>query len=200
MSLSRWRPPPAACSAAAAATCQRLFAFLVLQLAAAEEASGPQAIAQLREIVCGPAPNDAECLKVKEAALGKLADELVAAKDAPALRSLLTELRPLFAAIPKAKTAKIVRTIIDSIAKVPDSQQLLVSPRGMQHASCGQAGMSRGSAWPGHMHAAGRRRIAPAATHACWQFAKPIRCNCMVFSYQPLGRGKAAGLDCLHVS
>ncbi|KAL4433751.1 hypothetical protein ABPG75_000192 [Micractinium tetrahymenae] len=101
-------------------------AALQQQLAAAEEASVPQAIAQLREIVSGPAPNDADCLKVKEAALGKLADALVAAKDAPALRSLLTELRPLFGAIPKAKTAKIVRTIIDSIARVPDSQQLLL--------------------------------------------------------------------------
>lgn len=101
-------------------------AALQQQLAAAEEASGPQAIAQLREIVSGPAPNDAECLKVKEAALGKLADALVQANDAPALRSLLTELRPLFGAIPKAKTAKIVRTIIDSIARVPGSQQLLL--------------------------------------------------------------------------
>ena len=41
---------------------------------------------------------------------------------------LLTELRPLFAVIPKAKTAKIVRTIIETIAKVPNSAQLQVLP------------------------------------------------------------------------
>ena len=47
-------------------------------------------------------------------------------KDAGALRNLLTELRPLFAVITKAKTAKIVRTIIETIAKVPNSTQLQV--------------------------------------------------------------------------
>ena len=41
----------------------------------------------------------AESLKVKDAALGRLTDLLVKAGDAPALRSLLTDLRPLFAAM-----------------------------------------------------------------------------------------------------
>ncbi len=41
----------------------------------------------------------AESLKVKDAALGRLTDLLVKAGDAVALRSLLTELRPLFAAM-----------------------------------------------------------------------------------------------------
>ena len=41
----------------------------------------------------------AESLKVKEAALGRLTDLLVKAGDAAALRSLLTDLRPLFAAM-----------------------------------------------------------------------------------------------------
>ena len=50
--------------------------------------------------------------------------------DAPGLRALLTDLRPLFAAVPKAKTAKIVRTVIDSIAKVPNSTQLQVGGGG----------------------------------------------------------------------
>jgi 26S proteasome regulatory subunit N6 len=47
-------------------------------------------------------------------------------KDAVALKKLLTELRPLFSSFTKAKTAKIVRTIIETIAKVPDSTQLQV--------------------------------------------------------------------------
>lgn len=100
---------------------------LEAQLAAAEAAGSSAATATaLRALVCGPSPNDAECLKVKEAALGKLTELLVAQKDAAGLRSLLADLRPLFTAIPKAKTAKIVRTVIDAISRVPDSTQLLV--------------------------------------------------------------------------
>ena len=47
-------------------------------------------------------------------------------EDAEALRKLLTELRPLFGAITKAKTAKIVRNVVETIAKVPNSTQLQV--------------------------------------------------------------------------
>ncbi|EFN51744.1 hypothetical protein CHLNCDRAFT_56351 [Chlorella variabilis] len=102
---------------------------LAAKVQAAEEAaatSSGAAVESLREVVVGPHPNDAECLKVKEAALQKLTDLLVKQGSAPALRNLLTQLRPLFAAIPKAKTAKIVRTIVDSIAKVPNSNELLL--------------------------------------------------------------------------
>lgn len=93
----------------------------------AQKIQAPEgAAAQLRDLVTGGHPNDAECLKVKEAALQKLCDLLVKQHDAAALRGLLTDLRTLFAAIPKAKTAKIIRTVIDSIAKVPHSTQLLL--------------------------------------------------------------------------
>ena len=103
---------------------------LAQQVAAAVEAAGTDpsaAVAGLRDVVIGAHPNDVESLKAKEAALQKLTELLVKQQDAAALAALLTELRPLFAAIPKAKTAKIVRTVIDSIAKVPNSTQLLVS-------------------------------------------------------------------------
>ena len=59
-------------------------------------------------------------------AIQRLNDLYVKEGNAGALRDLLTELRPLFAVIPKAKTAKIVRTIIETIAKVPNSTQLQV--------------------------------------------------------------------------
>ncbi len=62
-------------------------------------------------------------------AIQKLGDLYAKQEDAAALRKLLTDLRPLFANIPKAKTAKIVRTIIETIAKVPNSTQLQVRPR-----------------------------------------------------------------------
>jgi 26S proteasome regulatory subunit N6 len=40
--------------------------------------------------------------------------------------ALLKESNEFFALIPKAKTAKIVRTIIDIVTKVPDSVELQV--------------------------------------------------------------------------
>ena len=60
-------------------------------------------------------------------AIQKLSDVYTKQKDAGALRQLLTDLRPLFSVFTKAKTAKIVRTIIETIAKVPDSTQLQVT-------------------------------------------------------------------------
>ncbi len=41
--------------------------------------------------------------------------------------ALLQTANAFFAVVPKAKTAKIVRTIIDIVAKVPDSGPLQVS-------------------------------------------------------------------------
>jgi hypothetical protein len=119
---------------------------LAQQVAAAVEAAGTNpaaAVARLRDVVTGAHPNDVESLKVKETALQKLTELLVKQQDAAALRGLLTDLRPLFAAIPKAKTAKIVRTVIDSIAKVPNSTQLLV--RGDAGAGVGRRGGGSGA-------------------------------------------------------
>ena len=97
------------------------------QLKATSELSDPKAQADaMKDIILGNHPNDADSVKVKEAAVGKLADLYAKHQDASALRGLLTELRPLFAAIPKAKTAKLVRTIIDTIAKVPNSTAIQV--------------------------------------------------------------------------
>jgi len=63
----------------------------------------------------------------REAAITRLCELLVQKQEAQALAELLSQLRGFFGAIPKAKTAKIVRNIIDSIAKVPGSTQLLVN-------------------------------------------------------------------------
>jgi hypothetical protein len=65
-------------------------------------------------------------IKVKDKAIQQLSDIYATAGDAKAVAGLLSELRPSFAALPKAKTAKIVRSIIDTMAKVPDSTQLQV--------------------------------------------------------------------------
>jgi len=131
------------------------------KLQAASEAIESQpanAVAQLREILLGPYPNDTEALKVKESALDKLSAALVKQKDTAGLRTLLTDLRPWFGVIPKAKTAKIVRTIIESIGKVPDSTQILVSRLFFGGYHC-------------------RSAMAPTSSHFCTfkqNIAKPI--------------------------
>ena len=91
-----------------------------------QEAQPQVAIEKLRGIVLGDHPNDAESVKVKEQALQKLANLYAKQHNATALRTLLAELRPLFTSIPKAKTAKIVRTVVDTIAKVPNSTAIQV--------------------------------------------------------------------------
>ena len=85
-----------------------------------------EAIQALRQICTGESSNTPDNIKVKEQAILKLADLYVKREDAAALKHMLTELRPLFNHLPKAKTAKIVRTIIETIAKVPNSAQLQV--------------------------------------------------------------------------
>jgi 26S proteasome regulatory subunit N6 len=111
------------------------------KLQSVDELGPAEAQAQLRDIIVGDYPNDVESVKSKEQALSKLADLLVKQQDATALAGLLTDLRPLFNAIPKAKTAKIVRTVIDSIAKVPNSTQLQV--RSAKQQRCVLAGPPR---------------------------------------------------------
>lgn len=97
------------------------------KLDGATEESSDEAIEKIyREVVIGETSNDAESVKVKEEALQKLCDLKVKQKDAVGLKELLTELRPLFTKFPKAKTAKMVRNLIDAISRVPDSTDLQV--------------------------------------------------------------------------
>jgi 26S proteasome regulatory subunit N6 len=70
--------------------------------------------------------NTSQIMKVKEKSLDELVRALVFKEDAKGLSELLKDLRGLFQLIPKAKTAKIVRSVIDGIAKIPDSTAILV--------------------------------------------------------------------------
>lgn len=68
----------------------------------------------------------AESTKVKESAiliLGKLYADL---GQSSKLASLIQDIRPLFTSFPKAKTAKIVRSLIDFSGLIPDSQALQI--------------------------------------------------------------------------
>jgi 26S proteasome regulatory subunit N6 len=71
-------------------------------------------------------PEQSALLKVKEKSLDDLIRALVYVEDAQGLRELLYSLRGLFQWIPKAKTAKIVRSIIEGIDKIPNSTDTLI--------------------------------------------------------------------------
>lgn len=83
------------------------------------------ALKVLRDVALGDlSGSDPEAVKLKERAIQKLADAYVAQGSAELVAALLSELRPSFASMAKAKTAKIVRSIIDTMAKVPNSTAL----------------------------------------------------------------------------
>ena len=64
--------------------------------------------------------NNGPDAKVREQSVYALCRALVAAGDAGALRRLVVELRPFFERVSKAKTAKIVRKIIEFLGHIPD--------------------------------------------------------------------------------
>ncbi|KAL6983438.1 26S proteasome regulatory subunit rpn6 [Sarracenia purpurea var. burkii] len=93
----------------------------------AEEAKMPsEAISILYRIIDNPS-SSSEALRIKEKAISNISGLLREENRAEELRSLLTQLRPFFSLIPKAKTAKIVRGIIDSVAKIPGTSDLQIS-------------------------------------------------------------------------
>ena len=91
-----------------------------------------------RSVIFGAGGTDAESVKAKEGAVDRLAKLLARENDAPALRRVLAELRPLFKVVPKAKTAKIVRGIIDALATVPNCDALQVEVRGAGEVGAGR--------------------------------------------------------------
>ncbi|XP_078441941.1 non-ATPase subunit 9 [Wolffia australiana] len=96
-------------------------------MAEALEAKDPStAISMLHQILNNPSSSP-ESLRIKEQAISHLSDLLTQEAHAEDLRLLLTQLRPFFSVIPKAKTAKIVRSVIDSVAKIPGTTALQIS-------------------------------------------------------------------------
>lgn len=96
-------------------------------IAGALEAKSPsEAISMLYRVLEDPS-STSEALRIKEQAITNLSDLLRQENRAEDLRSLLTQLRPFFSLIPKAKTAKIVRGIIDAVAKIPGTSDLQIA-------------------------------------------------------------------------
>lgn len=65
-------------------------------------------------------------LKLKEKAIFRLGKIFVQKRDANRLAALLRTLRPFFDPIPKAKTAKIVRGLVDLAAEIPGNDDMVV--------------------------------------------------------------------------
>jgi len=65
-------------------------------------------------------------VRLKEKAITKLGRLYASQNQADRIGAMLTDLRPTFATFPKAKTAKLVRVLLDSMSKIPDSLQLQV--------------------------------------------------------------------------
>jgi 26S proteasome regulatory subunit RPN6 N-terminal domain len=96
------------------------------------EESPATGIAKLREVLAS-AGSSSDVIKVKEAAISALTAALADKKDAEGLKALLVDLRPLHAHMPKAKTAKIVRHIIDAMARVTGTEKLQVRITNASH-------------------------------------------------------------------
>ena len=92
-----------------------------------QETSPIAAVAAYKELILGDTTTSTQAIKAKETAISRVCDLYVKLSDAAALRTFLTELRPLFMKISVVKTAKIIRSVIDCIAKIPNSIQIQVT-------------------------------------------------------------------------
>jgi len=84
-----------------------------------------QGISALRKLINADLPPD-EVSRCKEAAILKLGEVLAENNKTQELLQLLQEIRPLFVSFNKAKTAKIVRALIDLSSKIPNSEELQI--------------------------------------------------------------------------
>ena len=100
---------------------------LELQRARGLEAQHPGEAADLYESIIHGVDSSDDAVKVKESAILYLGDLYAQQNQGEKLGQLLRALRPFFATVPKAKTAKIVRTFIDQAAKIPGSRSLQMS-------------------------------------------------------------------------
>ncbi|CAI5508325.1 unnamed protein product [Closterium sp. Naga37s-1] len=107
--------PPAASSSSYPATPESL------ERASEVASTDPLAAAAIYRGIIQDDATSADALRTKETAVCSLGEILSKQGKAEELRDLLTDLRPYFALIPKAKTAKLVRTVIDLVAKIPNS-------------------------------------------------------------------------------
>lgn len=89
----------------------------------ATEPAPATSIAELEKLIA-TSDTDADSLAAKETAIQQLGELYAEKALADKLVALLPKLRPFFAVVPKAKTAKVVRMLIDQLAKIPNTLAL----------------------------------------------------------------------------
>jgi len=95
---------------------------------ALEATNVKESIALLRSMVFGPVPETDEELKAQERAVYRLGVLYSEQRDADSVMKLTKDIRPVLQNFPKARTAKIVRQLIDTVHKAQGErpQQTLV--------------------------------------------------------------------------
>lgn len=83
---------------------------------ALSEKNSDAATSQLKQIA-NSAENNEDAVKVKEQALHGLAQIFAKHNRSAELRQLFVDMRPFFASLPKARTAKIVRSLVSAVSK-----------------------------------------------------------------------------------
>lgn len=91
--------------------------------AASTSAEAAASIKALEGTIASEA-SDADAIAAKETAIHQLGELYAKEGLADKLVALVAQLRPFFTVVPKAKTAKIVRTLIDQLAKIPNTLSL----------------------------------------------------------------------------
>ncbi|POY74240.1 hypothetical protein BMF94_2678 [Rhodotorula taiwanensis] len=105
---------------ASTSTQSRLDQALALQ----DPAQQQRALSDILQTPAGP--RDDQLLKDQEQAIVKLAQLYRDQKDAPALADILKQSRTLVVNLAKAKTAKLIRTLLDLFSEIPGSTELQI--------------------------------------------------------------------------
>merc|ERR1740123_2787708 len=90
------------------------------------ETTNPEQAVQAYKSIINNVEVEDPTAKCREKAIYALAELFVTKGQARQISDLTAELRVLFTQIPKAKTAKIVRTLIDTLAKIPESSSVQI--------------------------------------------------------------------------
>eukprot|EP00004_Rigifila_ramosa_P005586 TRINITY_DN1614_c0_g1_i1.p1 TRINITY_DN1614_c0_g1~~TRINITY_DN1614_c0_g1_i1.p1 ORF type:complete len:432 (-),score=124.58 TRINITY_DN1614_c0_g1_i1:50-1324(-) len=86
-----------------------------------EDIRPEDALARYFALIAREEEADESAMKLKELAVQKIGAIYVKQGNVQGLQQLLVTLRPFFVTVPKAKTAKLVRNIIEMVAKIPNT-------------------------------------------------------------------------------
>jgi len=97
-----------------------------LEKAADLETTNPDGAVKAYKDIAFSDLDDEGAMKQREEAIYSMIKFLAAQKKAEDLVNLNKEMRPMFGSLPKAKTAKMVRTLIESVGKIEGKTQLQI--------------------------------------------------------------------------